>query len=170
MPTEDLSVSFISPSRAGGQQQFGRENLCRLHSIEVLGAMGGLAGSGSSSRVTPRFGDTRSSGLPTSDGGMAKTTSDVQTAKTLLEAAWDSLDEVVNGSCDRERVSPSGYPRARHHTASHPLRPKDWARPRGPRPRRAQANPHGKPPRRGSAGWCGYVRPHAQYPISPKGI
>ncbi|MEN6425181.1 MAG: GLUG motif-containing protein [Phycisphaerales bacterium] len=51
--------------------------------------IGGLVGGGSSSRVTAGFWDMETSGLTSSMGGTAKTSAEMQTAATFLDAGWD---------------------------------------------------------------------------------
>jgi thioredoxin len=46
------------------------------------------------------FWDTLTSGQATSDGGIGKTTAEMQTAATFLEARWDFVDETANGTED----------------------------------------------------------------------
>ena len=46
------------------------------------------------------FWDMETSGQTTSDGGMGKTTEEMQTAGTFLEADWDFVDETENGTED----------------------------------------------------------------------
>ena len=61
--------------------------------------IGGLIGvSGYSPRGS--FWDIETSGQATSDGGIGLTTSEMQTARTFLEAGWDFVDETANGSDD----------------------------------------------------------------------
>ncbi|HCO96088.1 MAG TPA: hypothetical protein DIU00_19465 [Phycisphaerales bacterium] len=67
--------------------------------------VGGLVGYNwlSSSDVgstTFSFWDMESSGQTTSAGGEGKTTSEMQTASTFLEAGWDFMDETNNGTVD----------------------------------------------------------------------
>jgi hypothetical protein len=50
--------------------------------------------------ATASFWDVDTSGLPTSDGGIGKTTAKMQTANTYLEAGWDFVDETANGTED----------------------------------------------------------------------
>lgn len=44
------------------------------------------------------FWDTQTSGQATSDGGEGKTTAEMQTASTFLQAGWDFVGESVNGT------------------------------------------------------------------------
>jgi hypothetical protein len=46
------------------------------------------------------FWDIQTSGQTTSDGGTGKTTVEMKTADTFLEAGWDFVDETVNGTED----------------------------------------------------------------------
>jgi hypothetical protein len=64
--------------------------------------VGGLVGSGSPDYVTASFWDFQTSGLPIpfSAGGTAKTTAEMQTAKTFLDAGWDFVGETANGTED----------------------------------------------------------------------
>ncbi len=59
---------------------------------------GGLVGeNGSGSRVTASFWDIETSGQATSAGGAGKTTAEMQTASTFLEAGWDFMGKTANG-------------------------------------------------------------------------
>jgi hypothetical protein len=61
--------------------------------------VGGLAGYGLR-EVFGCFWDIQTSGQATSVGGTGKTTAEMQTAATFLEAGWDFLDETANGTED----------------------------------------------------------------------
>ncbi|MBL7188766.1 MAG: hypothetical protein ISS70_20765 [Phycisphaerae bacterium] len=50
--------------------------------------------------VTACFWDIQTSGQATSAGGTGKTTAEMQTASTFLEAGWDFVDETANGTGD----------------------------------------------------------------------
>jgi hypothetical protein len=50
--------------------------------------------------VTDCFWDIQTSGQTTSAGGTSKTTAEMQTAKTFLEAGWDFVGETANGTED----------------------------------------------------------------------
>jgi len=50
--------------------------------------------------VTACFWDTQTSGQAKSDGGTGKTTAQMQTAKTFLDAGWDFVGETKNGTED----------------------------------------------------------------------
>jgi len=62
--------------------------------------VGGLVGIGSSGAVTACFWDTQTSGQGQSAGGTGKTTAEMQTASTFLEAGWDFVGETANGTED----------------------------------------------------------------------
>jgi hypothetical protein len=60
---------------------------------------GGLVGYGSGDAIQS-FWDTQTSGRPSSNGGIGKTTAEMQTVATFLEAGWDFMDETANGTED----------------------------------------------------------------------
>jgi hypothetical protein len=66
-------------------------------------AIGGLVGSGYdhlNSVVTASFWDAQASGQTKSAGGTGKTTVEMQTATTFLDAGWDFVGETANGRED----------------------------------------------------------------------
>jgi len=72
---------------------------------------GGLVG-GNISNLTFCFWDMETSGQTTSDGGAGKTTAEMQTASTFLEAGWDFVGETENGMEDIWSVCEgTNYPR-----------------------------------------------------------
>jgi len=72
---------------------------------------GGLVG-GNISNLTFCFWDMETSGQTTSDGGAGKTTAEMQTASTFLEAGWDFVGETENGTQDIWSVCEgTNYPR-----------------------------------------------------------
>jgi hypothetical protein len=50
--------------------------------------------------ITSSFWDIQTSGQTTSAGGSGKTTAEMQTANTFLEAGWDFVAETANGTDD----------------------------------------------------------------------
>jgi hypothetical protein len=62
--------------------------------------VGGLVGDDWVAGVIESFWDTETSGQTASAGGVGKTTAEMQTASTFLEAGWDFVDETVNGTED----------------------------------------------------------------------
>jgi len=79
----------------------------------VAGTMnvGGLAGTNRESIVISYW-DIEISGQTTSDGGTGKTTAEMQTAGTFLEAGWDFVGETENGTDDIWSICEgTNYPR-----------------------------------------------------------
>jgi len=64
--------------------------------------VGGLVHRGHTKATTADdcFWDIQTSGQTTSDGGIGKTTNEMQTAATFLDAGWDFVDETANGTED----------------------------------------------------------------------
>jgi hypothetical protein len=59
------------------------------------------------------FWDIETSGQTTSAGGTGKTTSEMQSLSTFIDAGWDFMDETVNGSNDYWGINPeenNAYP------------------------------------------------------------
>ncbi len=74
--------------------------------------VGGLAADGSVKNATACFWDTQTSGQVTSAGGTGKTTAEMQTARTFLDAGWDFVGETANGTQDIWRIDEGkDYPR-----------------------------------------------------------
>ena len=75
--------------------------------------VGGLCGKNNiNGYISNCFWDILTSGQTTSDGGTGKTTSEMQTASTFLEAGWDFMDETDNGTEDIWKISEGlDYPR-----------------------------------------------------------
>ena len=61
---------------------------------------GGLIGHAEVSVLSGNFWDTQTSGQATNDGGTGKSTDEMQTAATFLEAGWDFMGEMANGTKD----------------------------------------------------------------------
>jgi hypothetical protein len=61
---------------------------------------GGLVGDHYEGNTSHSFWDIQTSGRTWSDGGIGKTTAEMQTASTFLEAGWDFVDEIANGTED----------------------------------------------------------------------
>jgi len=62
--------------------------------------VGGLIGYNYIGEVSNSFWDIKDSGQPSSDGGTGKTTAEMQMAGTFLDAGWDFVDEIGNGTED----------------------------------------------------------------------
>jgi len=81
--------------------------------------VGGLVGSGREVDATSCFWDIETSGQTTSDAGTGKTTAEMQTASTFLEAGWDFIDEVDNGTDDIWKIWDGyDYPRLSWETGT----------------------------------------------------
>ena len=89
------------------------------------GNVGGLVGSGAGAvhPVIGCFWDIQTSGQAASAGGTGKTTAEMQTAATFIEAGWDFVDEIVNGTCDYWQIEPGDYPRLRYSAGASPVMP-----------------------------------------------
>jgi hypothetical protein len=68
-------------------------------SVNGVSLVGGLVG-GNYGSITSSFWDMYASGQATSAGGTGLTTAEMQTASTFLEAGWDFVDEIENGTED----------------------------------------------------------------------
>ena len=68
-------------------------------SVAATTDFGGLVGGGNGTAIFS-FWDTQTSGQSASNGGTPKTTTEMQTASTFLEAGWDFVDETENGTED----------------------------------------------------------------------
>jgi hypothetical protein len=93
--------------RVGGLVGLNQGGITRCYSTgAVYGGwgLGGLVGSngnwGRTGVVSQSFWDTQTSGMSTSAGGTGKTTAEMQTAKTFLDAGWDFVGETANGTED----------------------------------------------------------------------
>jgi hypothetical protein len=70
--------------------------------------VGGLIGENSNTRdntIAATFWDVETSGQTTSAGGRGKTTVEMQTVGTFLEAGWDFVDETENGTEDIWKIT-----------------------------------------------------------------
>ena len=74
--------------------------------------VGGLIGHASKVIIWDSYWDIESSGQTISAGGTGKTTAEMQTAKTFLDAGWDFVGETANGPNDVWRIAEGlDYPR-----------------------------------------------------------
>ena len=74
--------------------------------------VGGLVGTGFPEDVLDSFWDIQTSGQTTSTGGIGKTTDEMHTAGTFLEAGWDFVGETANGMDDIWKIAEgTDYPR-----------------------------------------------------------
>ena len=90
----------------GGNWEEGNVTQCySTGAVSGSGDIGGLVGLNhiyelKQGVVTDCFWDTQTSGQATSAGGTGKTTAEMQTASTFLEAGWDFVGETTNGTED----------------------------------------------------------------------
>jgi len=93
---------------------FNDANVVQCYSVGEVsgdGLVGGLAGHNSGSIATS-FWDKETLGETTSAGGTGKTTAEMQTASTFLEAGWDFVGETANGTEDIWKIAEGwDYPR-----------------------------------------------------------
>jgi len=74
--------------------------------------VGGLVGFDNGGTVDASFWDTETAGQLISAGGVGKTTAEMQTAGTFLDAGWDFVGESINGTKDIWVIcGGSDYPR-----------------------------------------------------------
>jgi len=79
---------------------------------EQIDGVGGLVGKGDWGYVTESFWDIETSNQAVSNGGTGKTTAEMQTASTFLDAGWDFDHETENGAEDIWSICDStNYPR-----------------------------------------------------------
>jgi len=88
---------------------------------EDVGGLVGYKKYGSS--IVASFWDIRTSGQATSAGGTGLTTAEMQDINTYLNAGWDLIGEIGNGTCDYWQISPGDYPRLRYDTGDSPVMP-----------------------------------------------
>jgi len=78
-------------------------------SVEGVSAVGGLVGH-NYGVVFASFWDTQTSGEPNSGGGTGLTTTQMQNASTFIDAGWDFVGEVNNGTEDIWYCDEPNYP------------------------------------------------------------
>ncbi len=92
---------FIGPHSEDVGADFGTVSNCYSAShISGTQDVGGLVGYNEIGSVTASFWDINTGGLSTGPGGPGKTTPEMQTASTFLEAGWDFIGEAENGTED----------------------------------------------------------------------
>jgi predicted secreted protein len=104
------SVEYV-----GGLVAWNGGNVVNCYSTGLVAgseAVGGLVGHTQNGSVMSSFWDTETSSLADSDGGLAKSTIEMQTGKTFLNTGWDFVDEIENGADDVWKVAEGlDYPR-----------------------------------------------------------
>jgi len=84
-----------------GQNNTGSITTCYSSgSVNGTYDVGGLVGENIRGSIDLSFWDIETSGWTTSAGGTGKTTAEMQTAKTFLDAGWDFVGETANGTED----------------------------------------------------------------------
>jgi hypothetical protein len=84
-----------------GCNYYGSVNECySVGAVSRATVVGGLVGTNWDGTIATSFWDTQTSGQATSRGGIGKTTAEMQTAKTFLDAGWDFVGETANGTAD----------------------------------------------------------------------
>ena len=95
-----------------GQIYFG--SIASSYSAGKVGgtsAVGGLVGDNWNGNITSSFWDIETSGQTISAGGEGKTTVEMQDPNTFLDAGWDWLGEIENGTCELWQMPiGGGYP------------------------------------------------------------
>jgi hypothetical protein len=110
------STGIVSGNRyLGGLVGSNRWNVTTSYSSGSVSGeqkVGGLVGSHEYGEITNSFWDLQISDQAESDGGTGKTTAEMQTATTFLEAGWDFMDEAANGTADTWWIDEGNdYPR-----------------------------------------------------------
>jgi hypothetical protein len=103
-------------SRVGGLVGCNGSDVTQCYSTGAVSGtspdVGGLVGYSYVNTVTACFWDIQTSGQAKSAGGTGKTTAEMQTAKTFLDAGWDFVGETKNGTEDIWKIAEGlGYPR-----------------------------------------------------------
>jgi hypothetical protein len=87
-------------------------------------SVGGLLGDNQFGSVIVSFWDMNTSDCVTSAGGIGLTTAEMQEINTFLNAGWDFVEEVINGTCDYWKSAPDDYPQLSYHSGDIPVMPK----------------------------------------------
>ncbi len=78
--------------------------------VNGVGSVGGLVGRNHCGSITSSFWDIETSSQSTSAGGTGLTTTQMQDIITYLEAGWDFIDEMDNGTCNYWVIQEGSYP------------------------------------------------------------
>ena len=115
--TSSYSTGTVSGNTSvGGLVGFNRDHIITSYSMGVVNGdvrFGGLVGENSQyADISLSFWDVNTSAMSTSAGGIGKTTAEMQTTSTFLDAGWDFVDETANGPNDIWKISEGlDYPR-----------------------------------------------------------
>jgi len=126
--TGDIVVGGLVGNNAGGGD-LGTGIINTSYSTGLVtgtSEVGGLVGrfwGGMGGSVTLSFWDMEKSGQSSSAGGTGLTTAEMQDVNTYINAGWDFIGEVHNGTCDYWQMSPGDYPRFRYHIGDGPMMP-----------------------------------------------
>jgi len=115
-----VGVNFTETERGGGIRAGLVAQCYSTGKVSGTENVGGLVGmnkyyskiSGEiEANVDNSFWDTETSGQTTSDGGIGKTTAEMQTASTFINAGWDFAGEIENGTHEVWQIPEAGgYP------------------------------------------------------------
>jgi hypothetical protein len=79
--------------------------------VSGVSYVGGLVGTGYAGATGQSFWDTETSGQAASDGGTGLTTAQMQNIQAFLDAGWDFVGEITDGTSQIWRMpEPGGYP------------------------------------------------------------
>jgi len=124
-------ASTYSTSTASGSSYVGglvgynyRGSIATSYSTsKVTGSedIGGLVGHNRDGRIVASFWDVEISGQDTSAGGVGLISAEMQEIDTFLNAGWDIVEEVFNGTSDYWQISANDYPRLLYETGKRPV-------------------------------------------------
>jgi hypothetical protein len=122
-----LNCHSVSPTHGkesvGGLVGGNSSDVTHCYSAGIVGGtndVGGLVGRGSPDYVNTSFWDIQTSGQTASAGGEGMATDEMQMARTFLEAGWDFMNEIENGTADIWWIQEGqDYPMLRELPASH---------------------------------------------------
>jgi hypothetical protein len=123
------STGTVTGDRSvGGLVGFNTGGITTSYTVATVSGkeyVGGLVGNGSpySSIVIRSFWQMQPRGYSISAGGIGLTLDEMQDVATYLNAGWDFVDEIINGTCDYWRISPNDYPRLRCRLGDGPVMP-----------------------------------------------
>jgi len=109
----------------GGFAGENRGSIAVCYSTGLVGGVnnvGGLVGDNPGS-LTASFWDVETSGQSSSAGGKGLTTVEMRDPNTYIDAGWDFVDEILNGTCDHWQALPDDYPQLCYHAGRGPVKP-----------------------------------------------
>jgi len=90
-----------------------------------ISSVGGFAGYNEGD-ITASFWDVQTSGQDNSAGGTGLSTVQMQQIDTFLDARWDFVDEIANGTCDYWQISLGDYPLPYYGVGNTPIMPEGF--------------------------------------------